>query len=220
MELGELQGIVSKGESETVEFKKSTGQLTRAGETLCAFLNGKGGRVFFGITPEGQIVGQHIADSTMRDLAEMLSHFEPAATFETSRVLVNGSLEVLVVETKPAPQSAPFAFEGRAYQRVGSTTSQMPQSELIQGEQPLNAAVVLFAKESVPFHAQSLLRLARFKGTDKSEFIDNRQVHGNAFVLLNEGMEFLRTHLPISGRFESGKLERIDELLFPPEGRR
>lgn len=31
-----LQAIVTTGESETVEFKKSTAQLTRAGETLCA----------------------------------------------------------------------------------------------------------------------------------------------------------------------------------------
>ena len=44
MDLRELQSIVAAGESETVEFKKSTAQLPRAGETLCAFLNGNGGR--------------------------------------------------------------------------------------------------------------------------------------------------------------------------------
>lgn len=50
MQLAESEGIVASGESETVEFKKSTAQLARCGETLSAFLNGQGGRVFIGIT--------------------------------------------------------------------------------------------------------------------------------------------------------------------------
>jgi len=40
MKLERLKKLVAAGESETVEFKKSTAQLPRAGETLCAFLNG------------------------------------------------------------------------------------------------------------------------------------------------------------------------------------
>ena len=75
-----LQTIAAAGESEIVEFKKSTGQLTRAGETLCAFLNTNGGRVFIGITPEGRIIGQQVADSTLREVAAMLAHLEPAAS--------------------------------------------------------------------------------------------------------------------------------------------
>ncbi len=56
MELKELQRLAESGESETVEFKKSTAQLPRAGETLCAFLNGQGGRVLIGVTSDGKIV--------------------------------------------------------------------------------------------------------------------------------------------------------------------
>ena len=81
--------------------------------------------------------------------------------------------------------------------------------------QILNSAVVLFGKESVFGYPQRKLRLARFKGTDKAEFIDNRQPEGHAFALLDDAMTFLHRHLPLSGRFEPGRLERIDELLFP-----
>ena len=35
----ELERIVLDGESDKVEFKKSTGQLERGMETVCAFLN-------------------------------------------------------------------------------------------------------------------------------------------------------------------------------------
>jgi len=34
--------MISGGDSATLEFKKSTGQLNRAGETFCALLNGDG----------------------------------------------------------------------------------------------------------------------------------------------------------------------------------
>jgi hypothetical protein len=37
-----LQLLFAQGESETLELKRSTGALWRAGETLCAFLNGEG----------------------------------------------------------------------------------------------------------------------------------------------------------------------------------
>ena len=56
MNFEELNNIVSQGESDAVEFKKSTGQLRRAGETLCGMLNGSGGIVLIGVTPEGRIV--------------------------------------------------------------------------------------------------------------------------------------------------------------------
>jgi len=79
----------------------------------------------------------------------------------------------------------------------------------------LNAAVVLFGSKSSLHYPQSSLRLARFKGTDKNEFADNRQYQGHAFHLLDEAMAFLHRHLPISGRFEDHRLERIEELLVP-----
>jgi len=41
----EIEELVRGGESARLEFKISTGQLTRAAETLCAFLNADGGRV-------------------------------------------------------------------------------------------------------------------------------------------------------------------------------
>ncbi|HID75188.1 MAG TPA: transcriptional regulator, partial [Planctomycetaceae bacterium] len=50
MDLIRLKQLVQRGESETVEFKKSTAQLRRAMETLCGMLNRNGGRVLIGVT--------------------------------------------------------------------------------------------------------------------------------------------------------------------------
>lgn len=63
---------------------------------------------------------------------------------------------------------------------------------------------------------QCLLRAARFRGLDRSEFIENRQFTGNAFTLLASAGRFLRETLPIASRFEPGRMERIDEPLYPP----
>lgn len=45
MTLATVERRISGGESATLEFKKSAGQLNRAGETPCTFLNGGGGTV-------------------------------------------------------------------------------------------------------------------------------------------------------------------------------
>jgi ATP-dependent DNA helicase RecG len=48
-----VRACAAAGESATVEFTKSTAEKERACRTLCAFANGQGGRVLFGITPAG-----------------------------------------------------------------------------------------------------------------------------------------------------------------------
>jgi ATP-dependent DNA helicase RecG len=66
-----------------------------------------------------------------------------------------------------------------------------------------------------PF-TQQCCGVARFKGLDKTEFLDNRQFYGNAFRLLNRAQEFLRDNLPVAGRVVSGLFEREDDPLYPP----
>lgn len=80
------------------------------------------------------------------------------------------------------------------------------------------AAVVLFGAEdrvSAEF-PQCMLRVARFRGVGRTEFIDNRQVYGHAFALLSSAEAFLREHNPIAGRVVAGRMERVDEPLYPP----
>ena len=89
---------------------------------------------------------------------------------------------------------------------------------LLRGDVILRAAAVLFGRAErleceMP---QCLLRVARFRGLDRSEILDNRQFNGNAFTLLSGASRFLRDTLPIASRFRSGQIERIDEPLYPP----
>jgi len=214
----------------------------------------------------------------VQDVAQCLRRFEPPAPIQIERVaLPTSDHEVLVLQADAAYETRPFAFDGRSYERVGSTTSVMPQAtyqrlllerahakqrwenlstavsleDLEQGEilrtlrlgaaagrmpasvsadsadvldrlglrvrgQVLNAAVVVFGRRMLPDYPQCQLRMARFRGNDKTEFLDQRQVHGHALQLLEDAMQFLTRHLPVAGRIEPGVFERADSPLFPP----
>ena len=81
--LDDIRNLINSGtETDSIEFKKTTGQLERGMETLCAFLNGTGGTVLFGVTDEGKIVGQDIAGKTKETIGEAVSRLEPNASVQ------------------------------------------------------------------------------------------------------------------------------------------
>ena len=91
---------------------------------------------------------------------------------------------------------------------------------LLAGDTQLSrAAVALFCKGDTPKpdFPQLKLRLARFKGTKRDEFLDNRQYHGNAFDLMRRAERFLIDWLPVAGRIIPGKMEREDTPALPVE---
>ena len=60
----QLNALIQHGESETLEFKKSTAKLHAIFETICGFLNNQGGVLLIGVTDKGDLVGQDVTDST------------------------------------------------------------------------------------------------------------------------------------------------------------
>ena len=128
MTLTELQNLIaeSKGEWEHIEFKKTTGELHGGMESLCGFLNGSGGKVFFGVTNAGKIQGQDMTDPTFQEVANAIRKLEPPAWIEQTRIPVSGTKEVLMLATT-LRVDAPYTFDGRPYVRIGNTTSRMSQ---------------------------------------------------------------------------------------------
>ena len=279
MTLDQIATLTVFGESETLEFKETTGTRREAAMTVCAFSNQRGGQVLFGVTPAGIVAGQQVSERTIEELSAELGRIEPPAFPTVDRVPAGGGREVIVVNTSQGA-SRPYTYRGSAYRRVGNTTLAMSAEEYnrmlfermhseqrwenqpaagwsvndldvaeirrtvseavrrgrleepVSGEPSdllrglgllrdgvlLRAAAVLFGSaERLEFEMpQCLLRVARFRETDRMEFLDNRQFNGNAFTLLANAERFLRDTLPIAGRFEQDRFERIDEPLYPP----
>lgn len=277
MTIRDIETLVGKGESATLEFKKTTGQLERGMETLCAFLNGNGGCVLFGVWDNGAIKGQQVADNTKRTIAECLNQFEPFPIVNVDYVPLDESAEKQIIAVSVSGNSEkPYCYRGRAYSRTQTTTSVMGQSqyndlltqrnwgglrweqktnpnitladldeeeirrtvrvgiekgrlpesslvaplpdtltrmELMADGKLTNAAVVLYSNRARMDYAQCQLKLARFRGTTRDEFIDNKQVGGNAFKLLDEAMAFFFRHLSLSGVVRG--MIREEELTVP-----
>lgn len=85
--------------------------------------------------------------------------------------------------------------------------------KLIKDGSICNSAVVLFGKDFYDY-PQCRLRLARFRGTTKRDFIDNRQEEGNIFQLVDAAMAFFFKHLNLSGTTHH-RIVREDELEIP-----
>jgi ATP-dependent DNA helicase RecG len=84
----------------------------------------------------------------------------------------------------------------------------------------LRAAVVLFGKTFLPDYPQCELRMARFRGTDKTEFLDQRQLRGPAFKLLEEAEIFCQRHFPMPAKIVPEQMRRVERALIPPDAMR
>ena len=278
MQIKNLKALVKRGESEVLEFKKSTAQIQAAMQTVSAFLNSEvGGTVLIGVTDDGKIVGQEISDSTRKEIASELRKIDPHADVEIEYVPVDGKRFVIVLSVKEGTV-APYIYDGRPFVRSQSTTQRMSQEkyinmlhnrsqvsaawdclttnlctikdldnkrirqvvetavaekrlprealrssieeilkkfELISHHKLVNAAVVLFCKDELKQFMQSTLKLARFKGTTKSEFLDEKTLRGNIFDLYDQAMIFLNNYLPVGARIEAGTPFRVTTPAIP-----
>lgn len=119
--------LIAEKENGRVEFKETTGQLERGMETLCAFLNGEGGTVLFGVNDKGKIIGQEVSDKTKRDIADAINRLEPMAVVQISYVPIpNSEKKVIAFRVENSKNNRPFSYKGRPYMRVESATTTMP----------------------------------------------------------------------------------------------
>ncbi len=119
--------LCNEGESFTVEFKKSTGQLRAAAETLCAFLNGSGGTLLFGVTDAKQMIGQQVTDKTRRNIAVVIGQITPVPKIRCHYIEMESGRHIIALEVFPQPAHQPYTFNGKAYHRIESSTHVMPR---------------------------------------------------------------------------------------------
>jgi ATP-dependent DNA helicase RecG len=274
--LERVNALIADAETLNVEFKETTGQLERGMETLCAFLNGSGETVLFGIANNGKIVGQEVSDTTKKNIAEAIKRLESMTSVLISYIpLPNSKKRIIALNVDDVALKRPFCYKGRPYMRIESVTTTMPQpiyNELLMQREGGNnrwetypneklklsdldeeeilktvrlgveygrlpettgndipaileklglienhvlnhASAILFAKKKLVDYPQCLLRLARFKGTEKTVFLDNQRIYGNLFHLLDAAMTFIFKHLSLSGA--TNTMEREELLSIP-----
>lgn len=117
-------------ESETVEFKKSTGEHKEALQAISAMLNKHGGgELYFGVKDNGDVVGQEVTDATIRQVAGWVSDkIEPPISPTIERLASDDSRAYVRVAFSGV--EGPYSADGRYFIRVGTSNKAMTASEL------------------------------------------------------------------------------------------
>lgn len=126
MNITQLKNLAQQGESQHLEFKKSTTQIKPAFETACSFLNNKGGVILIGVKDNGQLIGQEINDQIRQLIAYESRKIEPKSHIDVHYVPIDGNKHVIVLEV-PSGKHTPYAYDGRPFERNQSTTERMTQ---------------------------------------------------------------------------------------------
>lgn len=120
----DVLSLIASGESDTVEFKKSTSALREAIETICAFANHRGGYLFFGVDDDGHIIGQQVTDDTLKNIANAVKlNTDPKLYPTIAKIKLKGK-DCIQVTVEESPFKPHLAY-GRALLRVGGTNQRL-----------------------------------------------------------------------------------------------
>lgn len=210
MTIDDIKKLIATDESRVLELKKSTGELVKGMQTLCAFLNSDGGWLFFGITPKLEILGQNVTDNTKREIAHEITKIEPAIKLplELIEVPEHPDCYVIGIYAEAAKfGDAPYTYDGRAYYKVESTTVLMPRSMF--EERLRRSDLKRFAWES---QTPDTLRI---------EDLDERQIRNTINYGISKGRmpatsisEDTLTLLDKFAMVENGKIKNAAAALF------
>jgi len=115
---------MSYKESQTTEFKSNwrDGYL----KTICAFANTNGGKIFIGVSDDGNILGVKNVKKLMEDIPNKIKNkvgITPSVEIESKKYK-----DIIRISVNSSP--IPISYEGKYYIRSGSTTSELKGNEL------------------------------------------------------------------------------------------
>jgi len=118
-------------ESENMEFKKTTGELKEAMISMAAILNKHGvGTLYFGIKSNGDVVGQTVSESTLRDVSRLVyESIKPQIYPAITEMVIDGH-HIIRVEFEGS--NKPYSAFGRYYLRTADEDRDVTPSELKQ----------------------------------------------------------------------------------------
>jgi len=124
----DLKKLISKAESEIIEFKKSPGEYKEIIETISAFSNTKGGRIIIGVSNSGKLLGIDIGKDTIERLTNKISQNTDPKVHPRITTKKKNNKHIIIIEVKESSDHLVLAF-GRPFKRVGKSTVRMSKDE-------------------------------------------------------------------------------------------
>ncbi len=116
-------------ETETLEFKKSTGELKEAMVSISSILNTHGiGTIYFGVKPNGEAVGQNVSETSLRDVSRTVyENIKPQIYPAIEEVVLNGKH---LIRVEFSGENTPYSAAGRYYLRTADEDLEVSPAEL------------------------------------------------------------------------------------------
>lgn len=136
MKVDELINVLSKGESETVEFKSAF--VRDISKDICAFLNTVGGHLFIGVSDDGLIAG--INDNNLgQKISDVLQGIYPSPKVKIEELIV-GEKSIYHLEVESSDKL--HSMGNIVYMRIGRNNRPLTIQEVI--EKAAESAIVFF----------------------------------------------------------------------------
>lgn len=193
-------------ETETLEFKKTTGELKEAVQSICAILNKhQHGDLYFGVKPDGTPLGQIVTEESLQEVSQKIKNFiEPKIYPSINKVIIDGK-ECIHVQFEG--NQVPYFAYGVARIRVADEDLAMsPEqiTELLEGEFLLNAGKALFSDDIVQD-----VQMAIFATKERLTFNDIQRYHGPVLKLVDIAENYIRSNIHWRVEF-TGELQRTE----------
>ena len=118
----ELNRLISLGEGQTLEFKRSASE--DFGREMVAFANSIGGMILIGIDDNGTVVGVDQPNRIKGQIQSTARNLEPPLRVQVETV------DSIMVVTVPQSSDSPHSSGGRFYLREGASCQQMTRTQI------------------------------------------------------------------------------------------
>lgn len=171
-------------ETETLEFKKTTGELKEGMVSLSSMLNKNGyGTLYFGVKDNGDVIGQQIGDRTLREVSQAIAnHIKP-------QIIPTISLELMdeknVIKVYVQGADSPYSAYGKYYIRSADEDRELSPDQL-RTLMFKKAETDLIAK--TPLQSQDLtFKMLKMLYTTKELTINEKSFEHNLGLKLESG---------------------------------
>ena len=205
----DLKKIISQGESETVEFKKSPSESKvkeSSDHLVLAF-----GRPYKRV---GKSTLQMSKDEYERSILEKHKdklYFDSQICKEATLADIDKEKIRWFLKKAKAERNLNIDY-------TASPSEALKRLNLLIDNKPTNTAILMFGKNPQRYFIQSEIRCARFKGIKAVKpFIDMKVINGSIYEQIDQVEKFILFNIKKAAWIEPGKIERQEKWEYPPD---
>jgi len=119
----ELKQITEEGEGYLVEFKEKAANIDKE---MVSFANGSGGKIFIGITDNGELKGIKITNKLKFQIQDIANNCDPAI-----KIILKEENKILVIHVRSG-EDKPYCCSSGFYTRIGANAQKMTRNQIIE----------------------------------------------------------------------------------------